>query len=76
VSRDGLVTAAGRPVLGARGPIAVRTAAVAITEQGEVIEGGQTVDTLRIVDFPAPYRLAKEGLTFSLPRRLPSGRLR
>lgn len=67
MSRDGQLTAAGRPVLGARGPISVRSAEVAITEQGEVIEGGQTVDTLRIVDFPAPYRLVKEGANLFAP---------
>lgn len=62
VTREGsLVTAAGFPVLGERGPITIRSDRVAITGRGEVTEDGRPIDTLRVVDFPKPYRLLKEG---------------
>jgi flagellar basal-body rod protein FlgF len=62
VSRDGyLVTASGYQVLGEGGPISVRSSRPSITEKGEVVDDGQTVDTVRVVDFAKPYRLTKEG---------------
>ena len=62
VTREGsLVTAAGFAVLGERGPITIRSDRVAITGRGEVTEDGRPIDTLRVVDFPKPYRLLKEG---------------
>ena len=62
VTRDGaLVTATGFQVLGERGPITIRSDRVAITGRGEVTEDGRPIDTLRVVDFPRPYRLFKEG---------------
>lgn len=62
VTREGtLVTATGFQVLGERGPITIRSDRVAITGRGEVTEDGRPIDTLRVVDFPKPYRLLKEG---------------
>ena len=68
VTRDGaLVTATGFQVLGERGPITIRSDRVAITGRGEVTEDGRTIDTLRVVDFPKPYRLLKEGNGLFVP---------
>jgi len=62
MSRDGyLVTASGHQVLGDNGPIAIRSSRPGITAKGEVQEDGRTVDTIRVVDFPKPYRLLKGG---------------
>ncbi len=62
VGRDGvLVGPSGAPVLGSRGPIAVTSSRVSFGPGGEVLEGDHVVDTLRVVDFPRPYRLEKEG---------------
>jgi flagellar basal-body rod protein FlgG len=60
-ARGGLLTAGGHRVLGERGPVDVRSGAARITEEGTVLDGGRPVDTLRVVDFPRPYRLRKEG---------------
>lgn len=62
-----LVTATGFQVLGERGPITIRSDRVAITGRGEVTEEGRTIDTLRVVDFPKPYRLLKEGNGLFVP---------
>jgi flagellar basal-body rod protein FlgF len=56
-----LVTSTGLNVLGQKGPIAVRSGGVSIDFQGEVQDGGRTVDTLRIVEFPSTAQLLKEG---------------
>jgi flagellar basal body rod protein FlgG len=62
IGRDGmLVSSAGHPVMGEGGPITVRTASVVVTPQGEVRDGERVAGRLRVVDFPTPYRLAKEG---------------
>jgi len=62
VGRDGyLATADGSRVLGQGGPIALRSSEVIVTGQGEILAGGRTVGTLRVVDFPRPYALVKEG---------------
>ena len=62
VGPDGLlVTAQGERVLGERGAIDVKGARIEISGRGEVRDGARVVDTLRVVDFPAPYRLVKEG---------------
>lgn len=62
-----LVTASGAKVLGQRGPIRVPPGRVTITPPGEVRVAGQTVDTLRVVEFPAPQRLLKEGNGLFVP---------
>ncbi len=62
VSRQGyLVTPDGLRILGSRGPIAIGSGDVNVTADGEVREAGRALDTLRVVDFPKPYRLVKEG---------------
>jgi len=63
VGRDGvLVGPTGSPVLGRNGPITVTAGnKVTIGEGGEVVVEGRLVDTLRVVDFPRPYRMLKEG---------------
>jgi flagellar basal-body rod protein FlgG len=62
VGRDGfLVGPNGGQVLGQRGPIAVTSSRISVSPNGEVHDGGRLVDSLRVVDFPQPYRLVKEG---------------
>jgi flagellar basal-body rod protein FlgG len=56
-----LTTAGGLPVLGQRGRIVLTSDRVQISERGEVRASGQVVDAIRVVDFPQPYRLVKEG---------------
>lgn len=61
VARDGTLSLPGLgPVLGERGAIAVRSADVTISPDGQVRDGDRVVDRLRVVDFPRPYRLVKE----------------
>jgi flagellar basal-body rod protein FlgG len=62
IGRDGtLVTASGHQVMGEGGPITVRSAKPVIGPQGDIQDGGRVAGRLRVVDFPRPYRLAKEG---------------
>jgi flagellar basal-body rod protein FlgG len=56
-----LTTASGQPIQGRNGPITVTSGNVTINLAGEVIDGGRVIDTLRVVDFPKPYKLVKEG---------------
>jgi len=56
-----LVGPTGQPVLGQGGQITITSGKVSIGAAGEVLDNGRLVDTLRVVDFPKPYRLAKEG---------------
>ena len=56
-----LVTSTGQNVLGEKGPIAIRSGRVTIGDKGEVQDDGRTVDTLRVVEFPAGASLLKEG---------------
>ena len=70
VRPDGtLVNPAGFPVLGERGQITLRSAKTEITNEGEVQDDGQTVDQLRIVDFPKPYQLRKDSTGLLAPPR-------
>lgn len=63
VNKDGvLVGANGNPVLGRNGPMTVTSSKINITPAGEVFDNGRLVDTLRVVDFPRPYRFNKEGM--------------
>lgn len=62
VNTQGVLAAAdGSPVLGTGGPIAITSDRVQISERGEVSVQGQVVGAVRLVDFPEPYRLTKEG---------------
>jgi len=56
-----LVGPGGGAVQGQRGTITLTSSKVSIAAGGEVIDNGRIVDTLRIVEFPKPYRLMKEG---------------
>jgi flagellar basal-body rod protein FlgG len=62
VDRAGLLTtAAGYPIMGGGGPISVTSTRVNFASTGEIQADGQIIDTIRVVDFPRPYRLQKEG---------------
>jgi flagellar basal-body rod protein FlgG len=62
VRNDGiLVGPTGAPVLGRGGSITLTSGKVSIGAGGEVLDNGRLVDTLRVVDFPRPYRFTKEG---------------
>jgi flagellar basal-body rod protein FlgG len=62
VNADGyLVAAGGNLVLGNGGPIQVRSSRVTVSADGQVSDDGRVVGTLKVVDFPRPYRLSKEG---------------
>jgi flagellar basal-body rod protein FlgG len=73
VGRDDLLTGpTGAPVLGRNGRITITAGnKVTIGAGGEVVVDGRLVDTLRVVDFPRPYRMLKEGegLFVSIDRR-------
>lgn len=61
-----LVTQAGYPVLGEVGPVRLPSGAdITISSSGEILIGTGLdivpVGTLKIVDFPKPYHLEKEG---------------
>lgn len=68
VSGNGtLMTSTGFPVLGQRGPIVVGSERVTVAPSGEVVREGRPVDSLRVVDFPKPYHLLKEGNGLFVP---------
>ena len=54
-----LVSRAGYPVLGLDGPIRLASGALKVDESGQVWDGDQPVDTLRIVEFADPGSLRK-----------------
>jgi flagellar basal-body rod protein FlgG len=56
-----LVTAQGLPVLGDKGPLRLPQGKIEIDATGQVRAGGTVVDRLRVVDFPQPYALEKQG---------------
>ena len=62
VTNDGLLVGPNNaPVLGRNGPMTLTTGRVHVGTNGEVFDDGRLVDTLRVVDFPKPYRFFKEG---------------
>jgi flagellar basal-body rod protein FlgG len=63
VRPDGVLTGpTGAPVLGRNGQITITAAnKVSIGAGGEVVVDDRLVDTLKVVDFPRPYRMLKEG---------------
>jgi flagellar basal-body rod protein FlgF len=54
-----LVSRSGYPVLGRGGPIRVTSGSLRVDESGQVWDGGQPVDTLRIVTFADSAALTK-----------------
>lgn len=56
-----LVGPSGDPLVGERGPVRVASSEVTITASGDVVEQGQVVGTLKVVDLPRPYPVLKEG---------------
>ena len=56
-----VVTAHGLPVLGDKGPLRLPQGKIEIDATGQVRAGGTVVDRLRVVDFPQPYALQKQG---------------
>lgn len=56
-----LVDAAGHPVLGQSGPISLAHAGVHIHPSGEIVDGKDSVDSLRIVDIATPSALREAG---------------
>jgi flagellar basal-body rod protein FlgF len=62
VDRAGLLTTdAGYPIMGGGGPIAVKSTGLSFSATGDIYDGSEILDTLRVVDFPRPYRLQKQG---------------
>lgn len=62
-----LATAEGWPVMGQGGDIAIDEGRIEIGDQGEVRVDGEAVATIRVVDFPEPYKLVKTGDTLFKP---------
>ena len=56
-----LVTQQGLPVLGEKGKIEIDGTNFVVDGQGNLVVDGNTVDTIKIVDFPQPYPLKKGG---------------
>jgi flagellar basal-body rod protein FlgG len=62
LNADGvLVTSGGLPVLGDNGPLRLRGGKIEIDPSGRVSADGTLVDRLKVVDFPRPYALEKQG---------------
>jgi flagellar basal-body rod protein FlgG len=69
VNEQGLLsTADGWPVMGQGGNIAIEGSRVQINDQGEVFVDGETVNSLKVVNFPATDQLEKVGDTFFVPQ--------
>jgi len=62
-----LVTQQGFPVLGNGGIIKIDDNSIIVDGEGNIVMDGNQVDTLKIVDFPRPYRLEKTGDTLFVP---------
>ena len=58
-----LVTQEGLPVMGQAGKIRLLSQNVVIDEQGNIIEEGNTVDAVKVVEIPQPGALQKVGDT-------------
>jgi flagellar basal-body rod protein FlgF len=64
LNKEGLlVTSDGSKVMGKDGVIKIDkdAGAISINENGEVVQDGETIETLRISDFNKPYSLVREG---------------
>jgi len=62
-----LVTQEGFQVLGKGGPIRLDGKEVTVGPDGSITVDGRMVDSLKIVDFPTPYPLKKEGNSLFVP---------
>src|SRR5450631_1558972 len=62
-----LVTSGGFPVLGQNGSIHVQGSVVDIDAKGVVTVDGTAADTIKVVDFPKPYKLQKTASAQFLP---------
>jgi len=60
-----LATYGGNLVMGAGGPITIQGEEVEITPDGSVVVDGDEVDTIRVVAFPEPENLDRQGSTFA-----------
>ncbi len=65
VSQDGvLVTKQGDPVLGEKGLIYVRGTQFEVNGRGEVLQDGQMMDRLKLVNFANPKSLERVGMNY------------
>jgi flagellar basal body rod protein FlgG len=62
-----LVDADGRQLLGSKGPLKLLDGPVEISPNGEVKQGGQVVDTLRMESAPQGSELSREGESLWVP---------
>ncbi len=56
-----LLTRDGHQVLGRGGPIVTAGETVEISPEGDILVDGAPAERIRIVDFPRPYKLSKQG---------------
>jgi flagellar basal-body rod protein FlgF/flagellar basal-body rod protein FlgG len=63
-SKGQLVTAAGDPVLGEKGPISLPPGSVSISTDGTISSNGAVVGQLKVVEFPAGTELSSEGQNY------------
>jgi len=62
LNMDGvLVTQDGLPVIGKAGKIQIDSQNIVVDTEGNIVQGGNIVDTIKIVDFPQPHTLQKAG---------------
>jgi flagellar basal-body rod protein FlgF len=62
-----VVTGNGLPLLGDKGPLKLPPGKIEIAATGQMRVGGTVVDRLKVVDFPQPYALEKQGDTLFRP---------
>jgi flagellar basal-body rod protein FlgF/flagellar basal-body rod protein FlgG len=63
-SKGQLITAAGDPVVGEKGPITMLPGPVSISADGTISSNGAVTGKLKLVDFPANTALNSEGGTY------------
>lgn len=62
LNADGeLISSRGYPVVGKAGVINLLSGEITVDANGEIYQNGELIDQLKIVDFPKPYPLRKEG---------------
>ena len=66
-----LVSSDGFPVMGSSGLISLMEGDVSINQRGEIYQDDVMIDQLKVVDFPRPYPMRKDGENlFSLTRNV------